>query len=406
MQQFRIASLSIRLLLANPIRTVPACVAIAVGVLALELMIGTGTAAQLDLRARLRGNDASVVVVQNARYVPRDRHGSVAAPKSLTMRDVEAIRNEVATIAGVSPLVETTQLVKHGRHGVSMSVLGIEPLFFRAERITLSEGRALTETDSNDSAPVTILGKRATTELYSSDPPVGTTVDIAGVPFIVVGIAGVHEQSLMGRDFDRLVFVPFRSMVARLSGQIMLDSIYVQSRSPEETSEVERRVTTVLRRTHELATNHPDDFVLQNRSELIRAERGIGGALRRLTAGIAVVTLPIGVVGVFATMWLAVRQRVREIGLRRAVGATRMTVLRQFVFESAVITGIGGLTGAVLGLCATWLVCELSGWPRVFPLVTAAIATISAIVVGVACGIAPAMKASRLDAATAVKAAV
>jgi len=231
-------------------------------------------------------------------------------------------------------------------------------------------------------------------------------VRVNNVPFQVIGVAARKGQSPFGQDYDDTVFVPVTAFASKIQGgasKYLRGSIYLGAASPEATARAQAEVTALLRARHRLAPGAEDDFTVQNLEELASARQEGTETMTRLLAGIALVSLLVGGIGIMNIMLVSVTERTREIGLRMAIGAKGRQVRWQFVIEAVMLSLVGGLAGVALGVgAARYLGAAMAWQTRVQPPVILVALGFSALV-GVAFGFYPAHKASRLDPIQALR---
>ncbi|MHB0958800.1 MAG: FtsX-like permease family protein [Pirellulaceae bacterium] len=224
-----------------------------------------------------------------------------------------------------------------------------------------------------------------------------------GVPFEVIGVTRPKGVDTNGLDQDDIIIVPLGAAMRRLMNVIYVQTIYVQANQSEQLDAAEQEIRDVLRRRHRLEAKR-DDFTIQNQATLIEGERETAQSMTLLVGSVAGISLVVGGVGILAVMLISVRERVREIGLRRAVGARRRDIRNQFLLESTMLAGLGGLSGVLVGLAATWAASAFGAWDAVISWESAGVSFVFSVTLGIFFGIYPAMRAASLEPIEALRA--
>jgi putative ABC transport system permease protein len=303
-------------------------------------------------------------------------------------------------------LQRSVQVMGDGQNW-STSVQGTTPELFSIRNWRVARGRFFDEDDERVGAKVAVVGTTVVHNLFGPyQDPIGQVIRVGNVPFEVVGVTVTKGQSGFGQDQDDVVFVPARTYRSKLQGglqQFIAGSIFVSAISPEAAGGAQTEVEEILRQRHRLAEGTPDDFMVRNLSEIASAQQEGARVMTSLLAGIALVSLVVGGIGIMNIMLVSVTERTREIGLRMAVGAKPRSILVQFLVEAVALSVAGGILGTAIGLgTAAWLVARFD-WPMLVQPEMIAAAVIFSGVVGVAFGMWPALKASRLDPIQALR---
>jgi ABC-type antimicrobial peptide transport system permease subunit len=401
MQHRRLLASSWSVLLGHKGRTLLSCAAVFVGVCAVTLMLGTGQSAQKDLDRRMEAMGTNVLMVQAGEFqAVGNRQMQVASFTTLVPADVKRLLEEVPALVSASGIVQDSKLVTAGREKMMASIYGVEPRYFAMSRLSLKAGRFFTEAENRAQARLAVLSLRAANDLRLGTRALGGDLRVEGVLFQVIGVLQEEEG---GKDSGAgALYIPLATAMGRLSGRSYLDAIQVQARSGSDLEGTMGRMVAVLRRSHRLPQNRPNDFTVQDPVALLKAQHDMGAAFQGLMAAVAGVSLLTGCAGIAAVMLLSVRERTGEIGLRRAIGATRGAVAVQFLLEAAALSCLGGFVGSAAGFAGTGLACLAAGWPVVWPWGGAALSLGLSVGLGLLAGFLPAMKAAFLDPARAL----
>ena len=248
------------------------------------------------------------------------------------------------------------------------------------------------------------IGPTVATNLFATADPVGQVIRIGRVPFEVIGTARRRGTDANGVDQDDCVLVPLETAMRRLLNVPYIHTIYVQALGSQWMDRVERDVAQLLRERHRVTEGRPDTFTIQNQKTLLRAERDAARSMTLLIGAVANIALLVGGVGILAVMLMSVRERTREIGLRRALGARPRDIRMQFLVEALLMAATGGVVGVITGIAATHAAAVFGAWKPLISWPATALALAFSMAVGVVVGIYPAHRASRLDPIQALKA--
>lgn len=392
-----------RALLANRARALLAGFGVAVGTASVVVTNGVARGAAGEVLRRVDAEAANLMVVRPAevrRLVARRTVRGVAT--TLTLADARAIA-DLPSVDASAPGVEVGGLVSAEEATARATVLGTGPAFLDVRRFRLAAGRFLDDGDTRAAARVAVLGSRVARGLFPGEDAIGRDVRIRRVPFEVVGVLRPRGASADGSDEDGLVLVPVTTALRRVANTTWLTSVLVRARGGTPATSAEREIRELLRERHRLAARGaPDDFGIQNQGKMVAMRNRAATTLTTAATGLSALALAVAGAGVLVLMLLSVKERTAEIGLRRAVGATTADVVLQVLGEASLLTGAGGVAGAVAGAGAARAIATATGWrvPVDVPSLAAALATIAAI--GLLFGAYPAWAASRVPPATAL----
>jgi putative ABC transport system permease protein len=283
------------------------------------------------------------------------------------------------------------------------SIQGSTPAWTDVRAWPVETGRFVTQDEVNQEAKVAVLGSTVAQNLFPSGSPVGATVVIKNVPFRVVGIMTSKGQSGFGRDQDDFVMVPITTLLDRLTGQSYVGQILVSASTPDAVPGVIDETERLLRLRHHLTAAQPDDFSVRNIADIQQVRIATSQTQALLLAGIAVVSLVVGGIGIMNIMLVSVTERTREIGLRMAVGARGHDILMQFLVEALTLACLGGLIGIAMGVATAQGASALAHWPTLISPMSIVLGFVSALLVGVIFGFYPAQRAAALDPIVALR---
>src|SRR5436189_3187724 len=321
--------------------------------------------------------------------------------KELTLEDADAIRNESRSIVGVSPLQrKLAESVRYKDKQTDTPVLiGVTPYYEFTHSQFVDRGRFITDTDIKERSNIVILGRDVVKALFEFEDPIDKEIKIGGLPFHVVGVME-SLGSFFGQSRDNSVFVPITSYQKYYPEINPPETVFVIIVRPKTRADVRNamdEVRDILRRRRQLSFGEPDNFGISSQDALLDVYNQLTGATYLVLTAISAVALMIGGIGVMNIMLVSVTERTKEIGLRKAVGATRTNILSQFLIEAVVLTAIGGLIGLAIGELFSVLMNKYSPLPAYVPAWAIVVGIGISGAVGIVFGLWPAWKAARLD---------
>jgi len=412
--------IALRALRRNKLRTVLTMLGIIIGVGAVIAMVGIGNGAKAQIQARIAALGQNVILIFSGSINRGGVYSGFGGAGTLTVEDALAIQNEVAGVAAVSPEARSGGQLMAGNNNWSTQIMGEGVDYFSIRQWDFADGAAFTEADVRSAAKVCVLGKTTADKLFPGEDAVGQTLRIRNVPVRVLGVLRPKGVSMMGSDQDDTVIVPYTTCMRRLAGVTMLRAINVQAASPDRIADVQNGVTELLRQRHRIMPGRDDDFIIRNQQEISETANATTETLTALLAGVAVISLIVGGIGIMNIMLVSVTERTREIGIRMAVGARGRDILSQFLIEAVTLSSIGGAIGISLGVSAPKIVkllamlCSKTGiqsdflssaasWPTLVSADSIIVAFLFSAAVGIFFGFYPARKASRLDPIDALR---
>jgi len=384
----------------NLFRSALTMLGVVIGVAAVIAMLALGRGAKAAVDAQLAQLGADVLTVTTGM---RWASGVARDQQTLTMDDADALARDARNIAAIVPEQSGRQQVRLGARNLSLSVIGTLPDHARVNGYEIEHGRMFTAADDASRRRVAVLGGEVP-ELLELPPAslVGATVVVKNMPFEVVGIYRRKGAVGFGNPDDD-VYIPLATSRYRITGSEEIQTISAQvaagSALPAAMVEIER----VLRREHGLSPGRDNDFTLLDRRQFLATQQQTTEILGFLLAGIAGVSLVVGGIGIMNIMLVTVTERTREIGIRKAIGATRGNILRQFLVESVILCLAGGALGAALGVATAAALSEFAGWQTAVTADALLLAFGFSAAVGVLFGFWPARRAAALDPIEALR---
>jgi len=390
----------------NATRSFLTMLGIIIGVGAVITSMAIGSGAQAAVLAQIESLGANLVVVIPGAITTGGVTLGFGTKTSLSLADVAAIAQQVPEVAAAAPSSQTNAQVVAGGLNWFTSVSGSTPAWQAVRNWPVAQGRFFTVAEVDQVAKVAVLGSTVAQNLFPAGGAVGSTVVIKNVPVHVIGVMVSKGQSGFGRDQDDFAMVPITTLQERLTGVTFnrsVGSILISATSPEAVPGVIDETQRLLRIRHHLAPGQPDDFSVRNISDIQQVRIATSQTQALLLAGIAVVSLVVGGIGIMNIMLVSVTERTREIGLRMAVGAKGRDILLQFLVEALTLACIGGVIGIAMGLATAQGASTLAHWPVLISPFSMILGFTSAALVGVVFGFYPAQRAAALDPIVALR---
>ena len=399
---FRVA---IRALGRNKARSALTMLGIVIGVGAVIAMVSIGQGAQASVQEQIANVGTNLLFLragsQNVGGVQTGTDDS--GSRSLKVEDIEAIRREIPSVAMASPSVNARVQIIAGNQNWRTSVQGVAEQFPEIRKWSVASGRFFADTDVATAARVAVIGQTIANNLFPGMEPVGQTIRVRDLPFLVVGVMAPRGQDQQGRDQDDLILAPYTTVQKKLLAITYVQSALVSATSPDSTKIAEQQITDLLRQRHKLAPNQENDFSVRNMTDIAEAADATNRIMILLLGSIASVSLLVGGIGIMNIMLVSVTERTREIGIRMAVGARSSAVRVQFLVESIMLSLAGGLIGIIVGVGISLVVPSMLGWPTLVSPVAILGSVVFSAAVGIFFGYYPARKAAALDPIDALR---
>ncbi len=402
MALFESVRVALEALWANKLRTLLTMLGVIIGVSSVIIMIAIVQGLRQQIIGQIGGNGANLISVF---YSPKPDSLHRGGRNGIRMEDVQAVQRRCTLIGPVSPTSSTSVQVEAGAKHRQVQIQGILPAYALTNGLKLAAGQFLTDDDDATWEKKCILGSKLKTDLFGEAEAVGRDVVITGaagrVSLLVVGVLEERDSSFSA-DFNNSVFTPFHTLQKRFTASDEISSFSVQSLDVAQTDAAADQVWNVLRQQHPLNTG---DFIVDTQENLLKQLDVIIGSVQVVLGGVGGLSLLTGGIGIMNIMLVSVTERTREIGIRKAVGATRGAILLQFIVEAMLVSGLGGLIGVAQGYGVAALIDRFAHktLPAFVPLWGAVLGFSFAVAVGLFFGIYPAFRAAKLDPITALR---
>jgi len=390
-------------LLSNKLRSILTMLGIIIGVGAVIAMISVGMGVQQKVTNSIASLGSNMLIVMPGSANSGGVRSAAGSSQKLKLEDAEAIKEKIKNIDYVAPTVNSSYQVVYGNQNWNTSVYGVTPEYMAIRDLTVSTGSFITQNDLSTRTRTAVIGTTVAANLFGTVNPVGKTFRIDSSPYKIIGVLESKGQSSMGRDQDDVILIPLTTAQERLLGITYIQSINIQVSQLDKMDQVQNQIETLLRQRHRIIGNKEDDFTVRNLTSLMETMSSTTTMLTLFLGSIAAISLVVGGIGIMNIMMVSVTERTREIGIRKALGATFKNIMMQFLIESIIIGVIGGFLGIVFGISTSLLISKFGGFTTV---ITAAPIILSfgfSVGIGLFFGIYPARKAAKLDPIEALR---
>ena len=388
---------------ANAMRSFLTTLGIIIGVAAVIAMVSLGEGAQRRVEAQIERMGTNVLTIRAG----QSTFGGVRGEGGVTLSvdDAEALRSESGGLLTLAPEVTSRQQVSYLRWNSSNEIVGTWPEYFEIYENSLIAGRFFDEGEVQGRRRVAVLGYNIPEEALGTPVPLllGKTIQIGGQLFEVIGV--LAEKGEMGRSRpDESIYIPVSTAIYRVfGGRERLSAIYAATLSPDEMDQAFAEIDRILRRQHRIQPGAEADFNISNAADLLASFNETTQVFGYLLAGIAGVSLLVGGIGIMNIMLVSVTERTREIGVRKAMGATRKAILFQFLIEALVLCVLGGILGVAIGWGGAQAITRLAQWDTAVSMMAVVMALGFSAAIGLFFGIWPAQRAAKLDPIDALR---
>lgn len=407
-ENFKIA---LRALRANKMRSVLTMLGIVIGVSTVVALLSIGKGATASITSEIQSSGSNLLTVSPGRSQFGPGGGGASQQQShLYYSDYELLaRGLKDNITVIVPTYESSYVVKYGEESFSVSVTGVTPEYQGVRSYDIANGRFISDGDNKSQSKVAVLGSQTAEDLFGGLSPIGKTISINGIKFEVVGVLESKGSSGFGSS-DDAVFIPLDTgydkvfgSTANYNGKKTVNNIIVSVKTTDLMDTVSAQMEYMLRRSHKLETADESDFNIMNQTDTLDTLSSITNTLTIFLGAIAGISLLVGGIGVMNIMLVSVTERTKEIGLRKAVGATRNQILTQFLFESVTLSLLGGLIGILFGVGIALLFSATGLISSVITLDSILIAFFFTLAIGLFFGIYPAFRAANLHPMVALR---
>jgi putative ABC transport system permease protein len=394
--------IALRALRRNKLRSSLTTLGIIIGVASVVAMAAVGKGAQARIESQISALGQNLLTVFAGSRRSGGANSGLGSASVLTLADADAIGREIADVAAVSPEdTSTAQAIANGRNW-STTIAGESADYLKIRDWKLVSGSMFTEREVKGAAKVAVIGSETSRELFGPLDPLGQTVRVKNIPFVIVGLLE-SKGSSMGQNQDDRLIIPFTTAMKRLTGDKYLRSISVQIAGADRMNAAQEQITSLLRQRHRLTAGHDDDFNIFNQKEIADTVNSVTTIVTLLLSAVAGISLAVGGIGIMNIMLVSVTERTREIGIRMAVGARGSDILLQFLVEAVTLCLLGGTTGVLAGIGISKVAGMLINFTPVVSTGSIMLAFGVSAAIGIFFGFYPAHKASLLDPIDALR---
>ncbi|MBN1335908.1 MAG: ABC transporter permease [Deltaproteobacteria bacterium] len=390
-------------MLRNKVRAALTVLGVVIGVASVVVMIAVGLGARSDIEAKVENLGVHMIVVSAGSSTRGGVSGGAGSFNRLTVDDAVFLDEEAESITAVTPVISTMAPIVGGAGNWRAPIQGVDTCYFTIRAWEAASGRLFTDDEVRNRRKVVVLGHTVAEALWPDQDPVGQRIRLRNVQFEVVGVLDAKGQTADGSDQDDVVLSPYTTVQTRLAGRQFIGQILASAASKEAVPDALAEAKTLMRESHRLSAGEDDDFTVRDQTQMAATAQATTNTMTLLLSTIAGISLLVGGIGIMNIMLVSVSERTREIGIRRAIGAKRRDILLQFVVESVVLSGIGGLLGTGLGFVGSAVVGRITGWATEVAPATVLLAVGFSMAVGAFFGFYPARRASLLDPIEALR---
>ncbi|GHT31660.1 ABC transporter permease [Bacteroidia bacterium] len=391
-------------LLLNKKRAVLTMLGIIIGISSVVLMVSLGQSSTVIIGNQFSGLGTNLIMVSNVR---KDVMGVVVGTenmKNMKLRDVEVIRKRARHIAKVTPCVTSMEQIVCGSHNCPGIMMGANVDYLDISNSKIAKGRTFTVQEEETAAKVCILGQTVIKSLFpNGENPVGKEVRFGKMPMTVIGTIAEKGKNMTGDDYDDIIIAPYTTVQKRLLNIDYIHMIMASATTEEASEDAVKEINSIMTQMHKIKPDSDPDFEVTSLKQILEMMGTIMAVLSAFLVAIAAISLIVGGIGIMNIMYVTVTERTREIGLRRSLGARNKDILRQFLFESAMLSLAGGIIGIIVGLLLSALILFVFDMGFMVSITAVVVSFVVCVTIGIFFGWYPAKKAAALDPITALR---
>lgn len=383
-------------LVANKLRSLLTMLGIIIGVAAVIALVSIGNGVKQDIEDSISSLGSNLLVVMPGAPRTPGVRPSQGSMKSLKISDYEAIA-KLEGVKAASPMTNGSYVVIYQNKNWTTSVAGVNSNFQDVNNWTMTSGRFFSDKNVQNRERVAVVGQTVVKNLFADEDPVGKEIRVKNIPFRVIGVLKSKGNGTMGNDQDDTVLIPYTTSMERVEGIDYLRRVYVVAKDDESIDRLQADIENLLRVRHNIKDTNLDDFNIQNMKSIMETVAQTTGTFTLFLGAVAAISLVVGGIGIMNIMLVSVTERTREIGVRKALGATYSVIVTQFLIEAVVISLMGGFIGIAFGIGASKVIGMVSGMSTIVSVPTIIMSFAFSMAIGLIFGIYPARKAAKLN---------
>lgn len=383
-------------LIANKLRSLLTMLGIIIGVAAVIALVSIGNGVKQDIEDSISSLGSNLLVVLPGALRTPGARSSQGSMKSLKISDYEAIA-KLEGVKAASPMTNGSYVVIYQNKNWTTSVAGVNSNFQDVNNWTMTSGRFFSDKNVQNRERVAVVGQTVVKNLFTDEDPVGKEIRVKNIPFRVIGVLKSKGNGTMGNDQDDTVLIPYTTSMERVEGIDYLRRVYVVAKDDGGIDRLQADIENLLRVRHNIKDTNLDDFNIQNMKSIMETVAQTTGTFTLFLGAVAAISLVVGGIGIMNIMLVSVTERTREIGVRKALGATYSVIVTQFLIEAVVISLMGGFIGIAFGIGASKVIGMVSGMSTIVSVPTIIMSFAFSMAIGLIFGIYPARKAAKLN---------
>ena len=369
---------------------------IIIGVAAVIALVSIGNGVKQQVSDSISSLGSNLLMVMPGAPRTPGVRPTASSQRSLKEGDYKAIA-KLDGVAAASPFTSNSYVAIYQSNNWTTTVSGVSPSLQTINNLTMKDGRFITEKNVQNRERVAVVGSTIVKNLFGNEDPVGKDIRVKNIPFKIIGVLESKGNSSMGEDQDDVVYIPYTTAMERVQGVDYLRMVYVSANDDNGINRLQADIENLLRVRHNIKDSNLDDFNIRNMQSIMETMQQTTSTLTLFLGAVAAISLVVGGIGIMNIMLVSVTERTREIGIRKALGATYNVIVTQFLIEAVVISLMGGIIGIIFGIGASQLISKFSGMSTVLSIPTIFLSFGFSIAIGLVFGVYPARKAARLN---------
>lgn len=404
MRLLNLFKIAFKAIILNKMRTLLTMLGIIIGVASVIAMLAIGEGSKESIRTSISSMGSNIVTIKPESASAGGVRASADELQTLTLKDYQAIESQSTLLSYISPLVTGKGQVINAANNWPSGIYGVNPDYLKIKVIDLQSGSMFTDAEVKTASKVALIGQTVVDNVFpNGQDPVGQMIRFNNIPFKVIGVLKEKGENTFGQDQDDLVIAPYTTVQKRILAIDYFNQIIGSAVSESDAPNAVIEISEIMRSQHQISNPKNDDFSVRSMEELISTFSSTSEMLTILLVAVASISLLIGGIGIMNIMYISVKERTKEIGLRMAVGGKSSDILMQFLIEAILISVTGGVLGVLLGIGSTIFIENFLNWPTSIAMYSIVTSFAVCAITGIFFGWYPARKASALDPITALR---